>query len=106
MLLQFLAAVPSGVGEIGLDRWVEDYDWEAQQEMFRVQMEMAAERNLPVTIHCLQAWGKLLELLQKGPRPREGFCCIHMVGRERWSTALRAGSVFFIAGLLRAWPQA
>jgi TatD DNase family protein len=79
MLLQFLGAVPSAVGEIGLDRWINNYDWEAQQEVFTVQMQIAAERNLPASIHCLQAWGRLLKLLENGPRPARGFL-LHSYG--------------------------
>ena len=40
---------------------------------------MAAERNLPVTIHCLDAWGPLLQALRKSPRPERGFL-LHAYG--------------------------
>ena len=33
--------------------------------MFAWQLGLAAERNLPVSIHCLQAWGRLLEMLRE-----------------------------------------
>ncbi|MFN7140915.1 MAG: TatD family hydrolase, partial [Limisphaerales bacterium] len=65
-LLAFLDQIPSAIGEIGLDRWIKDYDLPEQEEVFNFQMQLAAERNLPVSIHCLQAWGRLLELLQQG----------------------------------------
>jgi TatD DNase family protein len=72
-LLEYLDQVPSAVGEIGLDRWIHDYDLLLQEEVFVLQLRLAAERNLPVTIHCLQAWGKLLEILQIEPLPCRGF---------------------------------
>src|SRR5260221_2109153 len=50
-LARFLDRVPSGVGEIGLDRWVKDHDLEDQERVFVRQLQMAAERNLPVSIH-------------------------------------------------------
>ncbi len=78
-LVYFLDQVPSGVGEIGLDKWVKGHDLAEQSEVFVVQMRIAAERNLPVSIHCLQAWGTLLELLQEGPRPACGFV-LHSFG--------------------------
>jgi len=56
-LEHFLDAVPSGIGEIGLDRHVEDRDEPAQESVFRAQLALAVERGLPVSVHCLKAWG-------------------------------------------------
>jgi TatD DNase family protein len=67
------------VGEIGLDRWKEPFDFEDQQDVFRRQLAMAAERNLPVTIHCLQAWGALESILKSDPVPERGFL-LHAYG--------------------------
>ena len=78
-LVAHLDAVPAGVGEIGLDRWISGHDLPDQESVFLEQLSLAAERNLPVSIHCLQAWGKLLELLQTAPRPRCGFV-LHSFG--------------------------
>jgi len=78
-LLRHLDAVPSAVGEVGLDRWVKDYDLEQQQQVFVCQLRLAADRNLPVSIHCLQAWGPLLDILRAEPRPRCGFL-LHSYG--------------------------
>jgi TatD DNase family protein len=78
-LLQFLDKVPSAIGEIGLDKWIKNYDLAAQEEVFTWQLRVAAERNLPASIHCLQAWGKLLEILEREPRPARGFL-LHSYG--------------------------
>ena len=78
-LLYFLDQMPSGVGEIGLDRWVKGHDVARQQAVFRWQLRVAAERNRPVSIHCLQAWGDLLEILREGPLPSCGFL-LHSYG--------------------------
>jgi TatD DNase family protein len=61
------------MGEIGLDRWIRDYDIDLQKEIFRWQLAIAAERNLPVAIHCLKAWGLLGEILANSPLPGRGF---------------------------------
>lgn len=79
VLLGFLHRLPSAVGEIGLDRWVKGHDLRQQEEVFGAQLELAAERNLPVSIHCLQAWGRLLEILRARPRPACGFV-LHSFG--------------------------
>ncbi len=94
----WLAGHPEAVlGEIGLDRWILDQSRSArarhnpalaeiepasfaiQEEVFVWQLRFAAERNLPVTIHCLQAWGRMLELLRANPRPEVGFL-LHSYG--------------------------
>jgi len=78
-LQKFLDEIPSAVGEIGLDRWQPDLPYAGQEEAFLAQLRIAAERNLPVSIHCLQAWGRMLELLQKNPRTARGFV-LHSFG--------------------------
>ena len=78
-LVTFLDAVPSAVGEIGLDRWKPDLPYDGQEEVFIAQLRIAAERNLPVSIHCLQAWGRMLEILRSDPRPARGFL-LHSYG--------------------------
>ncbi|MGO8679113.1 MAG: TatD family hydrolase [Limisphaerales bacterium] len=78
-LIGCLDALPSAVGEIGLDHWIRDYDAEQQEAVFAWQLRLAADRNLPASIHCLQAWGRLLELLRAGPLPRCGFV-LHSYG--------------------------
>ena len=78
-LEKFLNQVPSAVGEIGLDRWKPGLNYDGQEDVFLAQLKLATERNLPVSIHCLQAWGRLLELLQQSPRPQCGFV-LHSFG--------------------------
>ena len=78
-LEKFLDAVPSAIGEIGIDHWKPGLNFVGQEEVFLAQLQIAAERNLPVSIHCLQAWGRLLELLQTHPCPTRGFV-LHSFG--------------------------
>lgn len=79
-LVRALDETPGAViGEIGLDRWIEGHDLPDQLAVFHAQMEIAAERNLPATIHCLKAWGALQEQLRNGPTPACGFL-LHSYG--------------------------
>lgn len=98
-LVKFLDSVPSAIGEIGLDKWIKDSDFAAQEETFVWQLRLAAERNLPVSIHCLQAWGKLLEHLQHEPRPASGFV-LHSFGgpREMIEPLAKLGAYFSLPG--------
>jgi TatD DNase family protein len=75
------------VGEFGLDRWILDRarpddprltglrraPLPEQTEVFLWQLELAATHNLPASIHCLDAWGHLHDLLRSAPRPARGF---------------------------------
>jgi TatD DNase family protein len=61
------------VGEIGLDQWIKDHDIEAQQEAFEWQLSIAAERNLPTSIHCLKAHEPMLQSLRSTKLPERGF---------------------------------
>jgi TatD DNase family protein len=78
-LEKHLAAVPSAVGEIGLDRWKPNLSYDRQEEFFTTQLRLAAERNRPVSIHCLQAWGRMHDLLREHPRPVCGLV-LHSFG--------------------------
>src|ERR1051325_10128350 len=93
-LLRTLDAAPGAViGEIGLDRWILDRakpddsrlaglrraSLAEQLEVFTGQLALAAERNLAVTIHCLDAWDALRDTLRSSSRPARGFL-LHAYG--------------------------
>jgi TatD DNase family protein len=98
-LTRFLDESPSAIGEIGLDRWIKDHDLEDQQQVFVWQLRLASERNLPVSIHCLQAWGKLFDLLRSEPRPSCGFVLHSFGGPEEMVEPLaKLGAYFSLPG--------
>ena len=115
-LLNALDSIPSAIGEIGLDQWILDrakrkqrYERaddfpeaapiEIQEEVFVTQLRIAAERNLPASIHCLQAWGRLLEVLRRECRPECGFI-LHSFGGPKEMIQDRAalGAYFSLPG--------
>ncbi len=57
------AARVVAIGEIGLDYYRDRAPRAAQRQAFLEQLELAAERNLPVVIHNRQASADLLEIL-------------------------------------------
>lgn len=61
-----------GIGEIGLDRKIETPDFELQSAVFIEQMKFAAEKNLPVIIHCRGAFNELIASLKKTGVPQRG----------------------------------
>lgn len=98
-LSRMLDTVPSAVGEIGLDRWKPDLPYDGQEEVFIAQLRLAAERNLPVSIHCLKAWGRMLEILKAEPRPACGFL-LHSYGgpKEMVKPFADLGAYFSLPG--------
>jgi TatD DNase family protein len=77
----------AAVGEVGLDRWIIDglkpddprlaglrvAPLTEQCEVFAAQLALGAELNRAVSIHCVQAWGALHDVLKKTSRPERGF---------------------------------
>lgn len=56
------------IGEIGLDYyWDENPPREVQKEVFRKQMQLAKELNLPVVIHDRDAHADTLEIMKEFP---------------------------------------
>jgi len=96
---RFLDQIPSAVGEVGLDRWKPGLDYDGQEEVFAAQLQLATERNLPVSIHCLQAWGRMFDLLKTGPRPACGFL-LHSYGgpKEMVKPFADLGAYFSLPG--------
>jgi len=99
----------AGVGEIGIDRWIIDRarpddarlaglrraPLAEQEEAFLWQLELAADRDLPVTIHCIDAWGRLLELLRTARRPARGFLLHAYAGSGELAREFTALGAYF-----------
>ena len=82
LLVKYLDGGAVSVGEIGLDFWIEPRDESLQREVFMRQMKIAVEKNLPPTIHCVRAYGALLDCLRECTVPGRGFLA-HGFGGSR-----------------------
>lgn len=117
-LTEFLRSDPmAAVGEIGLDRWILDgarpddarllgrrrAPLEEQESVFLAQLDLAARENRPVTIHCLQAWGRLDTVLRSVALPARGFL-LHAYGgpREMLAGFIDRGAYFSFNGAFLA----
>lgn len=63
------------IGEIGLDYYWDTTYRERQKEMFRAQIELALELDLPVIVHDREAHGDSLEIVRDYPALRGVFHC-------------------------------
>ena len=64
------------IGEIGLDYyWEENPPRELQQQVFRAQMALAEELDLPVIVHDREAHADSLAIVKEFPRVRGVFHC-------------------------------
>jgi TatD DNase family protein len=88
----------AGVGEIGLDRWIRGHDLKKQKAAFLPQLALAERLGRSVSIHCLQAWGNLLEILTE----REGRVrvLLHSYGgpAEMVERFVELGAFFSLSG--------
>jgi len=53
------------IGEIGLDYYYENTEKDLQKKIFREQLELAIKINLPVIIHCRDAYEDTLNILKE-----------------------------------------
>ena len=87
------------IGECGLDRWMRGLDKQTQEEAFIFQLKLATERNLPISIHILKAWGWLLDILQRNPPPTRGFLLHSFGGSTEIAAQLaKLGAYFSFSG--------
>ena len=76
--LRQLAKQPKvvAIGEIGLDYyWPENPPRDFQQQVFRAQLELALELDLPVIVHDREAHGDSLAIVKEYPALRGVFHC-------------------------------
>ena len=88
------------VGEIGLDRWKRDLPAiDEQAEVMSQQMALASEFGVPASIHCLRAFGRLVEVLESSELPSPGFL-LHSYGgpMELVERLLELGAYFSFSG--------
>lgn len=82
---QLLSALESGavsVGEIGLDNWLEPRDEKLQRDVFMKQLQLASDTGLPPSIHCVRAYGQLIDCLRAGPELEGGFLAHGFAGSK------------------------
>jgi TatD DNase family protein len=57
------------IGEIGIDLYWDKTFLKEQQEAFRIQIQWAKEKKLPIVIHCREAFDEIFEILESEKDP-------------------------------------
>lgn len=86
------------IGEIGLDSTIE-IPFALQETVFREQLRIAIEHDLPVLLHCRRATGQLLRILNEERAGRVGGILHAFTGSlETAKEAIRLGFALGIGG--------
>jgi len=100
-LQSLLQANPAaGLGECGLDKGPHSTLYapmEEQEEVFLQQLELACRLKRPVTIHCVQAYGKVLQALTTTQLPSPAILHSYTGSKEMVKSflALKPTMVYF-----------
>ncbi|KAK9681836.1 hypothetical protein RND81_10G030900 [Saponaria officinalis] len=110
VLRQYFDSTPSAsVGEIGLDKGSRgrEIDFNDQVDVFRKQLELAKELKKPASVHCVRAFGDLLDVMKSaGPFPEGVVLHSYLGSAEMVPELARLGAYFSFSGFLMSMkPQ-
>jgi TatD DNase family protein len=95
-----------GVGECGLDFAPERPGRAAQEAAFEPQVRLAIALDRPLSIHCVRAWGPLLELLRRTGIPAAGAALHAFSGSAEVAAELQELGLYLSGGPGREVPAA
>ncbi|XP_021818745.1 uncharacterized protein LOC110760737 isoform X7 [Prunus avium] len=93
----------NGVSEIGLDKGSQGkkVDFTDQVNVFRQQLELAKELKRPASIHCVRAFGDLLQIMKSlGPFPAGVILHSYLGSAEMVPEFANLGAYFSFSGFL------
>jgi TatD DNase family protein len=88
------------IGEIGLDKKFNRVDFALQMKIFRMQVELARDCNLPVMLHCVAAFAELVSELKRCPLKQGGVLHNFNGSAELAKDLSRYGLFFSLGGTL------
>lgn len=108
-LKEFFEATPAAaVGEIGLDKGSKgrQIDFTDQLEVFRLQVQLAKELKRPASIHCVRAYGDLLDVMKSiGPFPAGVVLHSYLGSAELVPEFAKLGAYFSFSGFLMSLKE-
>nr|WP_178125065.1 MULTISPECIES: TatD family hydrolase [unclassified Pseudomonas] len=94
-----------GVGEIGLDYFLEQLDRERQQHLFEAQLQLAADFQLPALLHVRRSHAAVIATLKRFKLKRAGIIHAFAGSREEAREYIKLGFKLGLGGAA-TWPQA
>ncbi len=88
------------LGEIGLDYHYNHSEPEVQMQFFRAQMELAAEKNLPVIIHDREAHGDTMDMLREFKNRVTGVLHCYSGSAEQVKEYVKMGWYISFSGVI------
>ena len=90
------------IGEIGLDYYwhKEEKNHEKQKELFKKQIEIANELNLPIAIHTREATLDTIEILKENPAKHTGIIHCAPLNEHLIKEALKLGYYISFSGVV------
>ncbi|XP_071709698.1 uncharacterized protein [Rutidosis leptorrhynchoides] len=108
-LREFFDANPSAaVGEIGLDKGShgKTIDFADQVETFHLQLQLAKDLKRPASVHCVRAFGDVLEIMKSvGPFPEGVILHSYIGSAEMVPEFAKLGAYFSFSGFVMAMKE-
>lgn len=104
----FEANPAASVGEIGLDKGSRgrQIDFKYQVEVFQKQIQLAKELKRPASIHCVRAFGDLLDILKsEGPFPASVILHSYLGSADMVPEFAKLGAYFSFSGFLMSMKE-
>ncbi|XP_019083854.1 PREDICTED: uncharacterized protein LOC104706057 isoform X2 [Camelina sativa] len=98
----------AAVGEIGLDKGSKgkEIDFSDQVTVFRQQLELANGLNKPASVHCVRAFGDLLDIIKSmGPFPSGIILHSYLGSAEMVPEFAKLGAYFSFSGFLMSMSE-
>lgn len=89
------------IGEVGLDKKIDDPPFEMQRQFFLDQLRIAKDIDLPLIIHCRGAFDDLIAIVRKTGLPKAGAVLHNFSGSAEIAKLLIPyGALFSLGGAL------
>ena len=91
---------PCAIGEIGIDLYRDTSYLDEQEQMMTAQMDLAAEHNLPVILHCRSSWDSLSKIVLDYKNKVKGVWHCFDGTYEQAMTLIDIGYAISLSGLI------
>ncbi|MDD2465211.1 MAG: TatD family hydrolase [Desulfobulbus sp.] len=88
------------IGEIGLDYFIKESNYQAQQQLFEAQLDIARQAQLPVLIHSRKAHDQVLATLRRKRFPHGGIVHAFSGSYQQAVEYIKRGFAISVSGVI------